>query len=289
MCLYPISAFRYLCKETGETGVRVSRHIPQFDEDLYTIEPLTLACGKCIECQQDKTREWSFRIMDEASKYKDNCCVTLTYNDENLPVDGNLCIRDYQLFLKLLRRHIGRVRYFVSGEYGGKFLRPHFHIILFGYKPDDLYYWSKSKSGQDLFRSSTIEKFWTKGFSSIGELSLNTAKYCAKYLQKYLYQTDSRLAGKVPPFIRMSTHPGIGSDYSPCLATDKLYKACKWVKTPRYYLKRADIDGVDLTALKANRRLKSILFQRSLSDLKKHRKFFEKNFKNCLTFYSDRV
>lgn len=291
MCLYPLSAFRSLNTLTGETSVRVSRSIPKHD-DNFVFDELLLPCGKCIECQQDKTKEWSFRIMDEASKYEHNCCLTLTYNDEFLPADLSLVKRDYQLFLKHFRKHVQSVRYFGCGEYGGKFLRPHYHIILFGYDPPDKYFWCKSKSGEDLYRSPIVEASWcdfsdirhpkSRGFSYVGDLDLRTAKYCAKYLQKYLFQTDSRLVGKRPPFVFMSTHPGIGGDFVKCLSTDKLYKASKWVKTPRYYLKQAEAAGIDLTSLKANRRLKSYMLQRSVADLKRHRKIFEKTFKKSL-------
>lgn len=282
MCLFP----KYAIYNQRLEFVPYSKR-NQVYTDLGTGEtfiPFPVPCGHCIECVQDYTREWTFRILDEASKYDKCCFLTLTYNDEHLPSDGSLNKRDYQLFLKRFRKSVGKVRYFGCGEYGGKFLRPHFHIILFGYYPSDCYYWCKSKSGEELFRSPTIEKYWSYGFSYVGAVSFSSAKYCAKYMQKYLFETDLRLADKLPPFTFMSTHPGIGGDYNKCLSTDKLYEAGKYVKTPRYYLKRAEADGINLTDLKANRRLKASFFDKSVDELAIHRKNVQKKFKNVLTF-----
>lgn len=237
------------------------------DKENYIYEVLDVPCGKCVECLEQYSREWSFRIMDEAEKYDNSCCVTLTYDDNHLPDD--LCVqrRHTQLFLKLLRKHYGKLRYFGCAEYGGKNFRPHYHIILFGVKFDDMFFWCKSKRGGDLFRSPLLERCWSYGYSYVGELSLSTAKYCAKYLQKYAFEKFPELKNRVPPFTFMSTHPGIGGSYEPCLSTDKLYKGGKWVKTPRYYLKRALVNGVDLTALKAVRASRSVMFARSRDEL----------------------
>ncbi len=279
MCLYP----RYAIYNNGIQFISYTERNDVY-RDVDTAEvffPFSVPCGKCIECAQDYTREWTFRILDEMSKYDKSCFLTLTYDSEHLPSDGSLVKRDYQLFLKRFRKNVCAVRYFGCGEYGGLKLRPHFHIILFGYYPDDAYFWCKSKSGEALFRSPTIEKLWPFGFSYVGAVSFSSAKYCAKYLQKYLFENDVRLKGKQRPFTFMSTHPGIGGDYTRCLSTDKLYEAGKWVKTPRYYLKKAEADGVDLTALKANRRSKSVFFDRTVEDLERRRK----NSKNFLKKY----
>lgn len=287
MCLYPKYGYR--------DNLNMFHFVPYSERNkIYTdlgtgeiFSVFPVKCGHCIECAEEYTREWSFRIMDEASQYEQNCFLTLTYNDEHLPEDGCLVKRDYQLFLKRFRKSVGKVRYFGCAEYGGIGLRPHYHIILFGYCPSDMYFWCKSKSGEDLYRSPTIEKLWTFGYSYVGLVSLSSARYCAKYLQKYLFDTDERMQDLVKPFTFMSTHPGIGGDYSKCLSTDKLYKAGKWVKTPRYYLKCADRDGYDLTDLKANRRFKALFFDRSLIDLVKRRKNLEKKFKKVLTNFLD--
>lgn len=72
-----------------------------------------LPCGKCRGCRLEKSRQWALRIMHEASLYDDNCFVTLTYDDEHLPKDGSLVKKDFQLFMKKLRKKFdSRIRFF---------------------------------------------------------------------------------------------------------------------------------------------------------------------------------
>ena len=47
--------------------------------------PVTVGCGKCIECLNAYSEEWATRIVDEASLYPLNCFVTLTYDNEHCP------------------------------------------------------------------------------------------------------------------------------------------------------------------------------------------------------------
>lgn len=240
MCLYPIDLYvndksKILWYDT-ETG-----------KPVYATMPVTVACGKCVECLQKYSEEWSFRIMGEASLYRDNCFITLTYNNEHLPDNGTLVKRDFQLFIKSLRERLApfRIRYFGCGEYGKKGLRPHYHIIIFNWKPSDLMFWKRDRSGVDLFRSRFIESIWKYGYSSVGALSLKSAKYCAKYMQKL----NDVKPGCIKPFLLMSTHPGIGYDTikKSMLDYDKIYFDGKSFHIPRYYLKVLERDGFDLT------------------------------------------
>lgn len=130
MCLFPIKAFLYTDIETGLRSVRFRK------SGNAPFEELSLPCGKCVECLMSYSNEWALRCVLEASLYRDNCMLTLTYRDN--PV--TLIKRDYQLFLKRLREALSplKIRYFGCGEYGARGQRPHFHIIIFGWKPDDL-------------------------------------------------------------------------------------------------------------------------------------------------------
>lgn len=94
----------------------------------------TVPCGQCIACRLNKVRDWTLRIMHEAKFYKDNVFLTITYSPENLPADGSIHKEDLQLFLKRLRKALGeeKIRYFACGEYGEKYSRPHYHLIIFG-------------------------------------------------------------------------------------------------------------------------------------------------------------
>ena len=98
-------------------------------------KPLIVSCGKCVECKSIRTDEWTSRIILESRQHKQNCFITLTYNDANIPTGNTLSKPDYQKFLKRLRFHLGRsaIRYFGCGEYGSLNSRPHYHFIIFGY------------------------------------------------------------------------------------------------------------------------------------------------------------
>lgn len=246
---------------------------------------LFVPCGKCLECSQSVSTEWALRICLEASLYERNCCLTLTYNDAHLPDGGLLCPRDYQLFLKRLRKAIApaKVRYFLSGEYGDKRGRPHFHVILFGYCPDDLVF-KFSRKGRDFYTSDFIQSVWayeskeptdfryrdkyydTIGHILVGMVDWHTAFYTAKYLQKLLFSNK-----EVPPFVRMSTRPGLGIDaFRPqWLQTDKVYFNGRTYRIPRYFYKVLDREGVVLDEIKSHHfaKARSMTFQLVCDDL----------------------
>ena len=229
-------------------------------------------CGKCKECLQEKSKEWAFRIMDEASLNVHNSFITLTYNDEHLPPNESVVKRDIQLFLKRLRKQLAkddiRIRYFCCGEYGDLKGRPHYHMIIFGWLPEDLEFLKITKRGENIYRSKFLEKIWPLGYVSVGDLTLQSAKYTALYMQKLV----KRRPGQDPPFQLMSKAPGIGAGaFDPKMVqTDKVYHAGKYVKLPRYYLTLAERQGIDLTQLKSIRAKKRQLFHKSIYELKKN-------------------
>lgn len=172
---------------------------------------------------------------------------------------------DVQKFVKRLRRHLEYVpkrksdkrdhckdiRYFVCGEYGTKTHRPHYHLIIFGWKPSDLELFFKSKKGSLVYRSKQVEKLWKFGISSVGDVNCGVAKYCARYVTKKF----ARLSEKkrldddfiIPEFTLQSTRfGGIGSPwlakYGDCLKTgmvnvrngDRVSRC----SIPKYYLDR---------------------------------------------------
>lgn len=164
--------------------------------------------------------------------------------------------------MKKLRDRIApiKVRYFACGEYGGSTSRPHYHAIIFGWRPSDLKYFYTS--GKDpLYLSRELERLWGHGFVTVGDLSLTSAKYVAKYLQKLRPPPE----GCDPPFVLMSNRPGIGyAGIDPAdVSTDKIYVHGRSHPLPRYFLKVLDRQCIDLTDLKAQRLKNSKLFRRS--------------------------
>ena len=61
-------------------------------------------CGKCINCKLDYAKEWALRIYHHASLEKENCFITLTYDNEHLPEDKSVHRQEVVNFIKKLRK-----------------------------------------------------------------------------------------------------------------------------------------------------------------------------------------
>lgn len=161
--------------------------------------------------------------MHEASLYESNSFVTFTYSTENLPADGNLHYRDFQLMLKRLRALGNFVRFFMSGEYGEVNFRPHYHAILFGYFPVDRVFYKTTKGGHQLYTSACLERAWRFGRCYIGSVTVQSAGYVARYalkgdnnaamVQGTVDVSSGEISYRTPEFMRCSLRPGIGADW----------------------------------------------------------------------------
>lgn len=184
--------------------------------DLYDGCQMLVPCGNCVACRIARSREWATRCVLEARAYGDNnCFITLTYSDEFLPKDKSLDKAAFQKFMKRLRKNSGKkIRYYMCGEYGELYHRPHFHACLFGFKPDDLQLFSVN-NGVKLFRSPLLEKCWKFGFVTVGEVTYQSAAYCARYVLKKMtgVVAESHYHGRLPEYNNMSLKPGIGMSY----------------------------------------------------------------------------
>lgn len=151
----------------------------------YVDLPLSLPCGRCIGCRLDKSLEWAIRCVHEASMYKHNSFITLTYDNNHLPMDHGLCLEDFQKFMKRLRKKYGEgIRFYHCGEYGAKLGRPHYHACLFNHDWSDKKLWKRTKSGELLYRSESLEALWPLGFSSTGTVTFQSAAYVSRYIMK---------------------------------------------------------------------------------------------------------
>lgn len=189
------------------------------------LSEVKIRCGQCIGCRLNTANAWAVRCVHEAQMHDVNSFITLTYDDNNLPMHGSLCYRDFQLFLKRLRKKVGPVRFYMCGEYGENFDRPHYHSLLFGVDFDDKRQANSIYSKHTIYRSATLEKLWPHGHSSIGEVNLTTAQYCASYTLKKVYGKNQsehysrvdpytgEINELVPEFSKMSLKPGIGASW----------------------------------------------------------------------------
>ena len=186
---------------------------------------MEVACGQCLGCRLDRSREWAARIVHEAQLYDDNCFITLTYDDEHLPKDGSLDKSHFQKFMKRLRKRFSdrKIRYYHCGEYGDQLDRPHYHACLFNFDFMDKEL-LKERDGNFLFVSQTLHELWPYGFSTVGELTFQSAAYCARYVLKkvngvlsqdhYLRCDENGVAYWLQPeYTTMSRRPGIGRDW----------------------------------------------------------------------------
>lgn len=223
-CFHPIPAFqRVLPDASGVRPVVFSRAKCSDDSPWRS---LTLPCGGCDGCLLSYSRQWAIRCMHEASLYERNCMVTLTYADEAMPSGCSLSKRDFQDFMKRLRRSIEpeRVRYFHCGEYGESFGRPHYHALLFGYTFPDRVVWT-NRGGFTVWRSAKLEQLWPYGHSEVGSVTFDSAAYVARYIFKKVrgpvaerhYRALDAETGEVvdrePEYTTMSRRPGVGADW----------------------------------------------------------------------------
>lgn len=205
-----------------------------------------IPCGKCSACRLAKRKEYAVRCAMEAKEYGDNCCfITLTYDEYHNK--GYLLKRDFQYFLKKLRNKGYKFRYFGCGEYGSINNRPHYHIILFGYRPKDLKVIGESETKQKLFTSEEISTLWNKGLVSVQNFEPGVASYVAGYVNKKIDDKGG--------FLLMSKKPGLGFNYlmknkdklleDDCIHDD--FGSLKKVIAPRYFSQLCDRFGIDRT------------------------------------------
>lgn len=170
-------------------------------QDKMTAGQITVPCGRCMPCRITRTQEWAHRIVHEQKISTDSSWVTLTYDDEHLPEFESLDKRHLQLYFKSLRKAVGKLRYYVSGEYGDQKERPHYHLCLFGVPETNPF----------------IRTCWPHGHVMVGKLTERSAAYTAKYIQKKLYGPLAIKyveSGRLPEFALMSRRPGIGIGFA---------------------------------------------------------------------------
>lgn len=240
-CYKPLQAYK-----TFSGAVRFDR--PRGAADA---EPLRLPCGQCIGCKLERARQWAVRCTHEASLYDENCMATLTYSDEWLPKGASLVPQDMTKFMKRLRRRIEprKVRFFGCGEYGDETMRPHYHLLLFGYDFPDKRIICSSKEYPE-WTSEILQETWGFGSTLLGSVSFESAAYVARYVTKkvtgpvaaghYRYAEDHGWVELEPEFGRMSRRPGIGRSWmeqfgNEVYPADAVISRGREAKPPRYY------------------------------------------------------
>lgn len=235
-CYKPLKG--YYSRMRNENGKRTILFSPR---DAYLDMPVHVACGRCIGCRLENSRQWAVRCTHEAQLHEENCFLTLTYDDEHLPKDLSLKKDHVQKFIKRLRRKYPEktIRYFYCGEYGENTDRPHYHICLFGidFHHDRKFYRFNSLD-QRLYNSKTLDRLWSKplkegdrpspiGHAVIGDLTYQSAAYVARYVTKKVsgkeqakkygekvnLKTGEISLLRTPEFAEGSRRPAIGKEW----------------------------------------------------------------------------
>lgn len=206
-CYFPLRWYEGPVKENGKINVVFNQR------DSWRGVELNLPCGKCSGCLMARSKQWAVRCIHEASLYEDNCFITLTYDDRNLPFNRSLDVGEFQDFMKRLRKQYGPgIRYFHCGEYGSKFGRPHYHALLFNHQFDDKVLLKETDSGSKIYISPSLMKLWPKGHSSVGDVTFKSASYVARYCMKKVDGLASNDA-LTREYVTMSRRPGIGKGW----------------------------------------------------------------------------
>lgn len=183
---------------------------------------MLVPCNKCSNCRKkDKNRLVSRLTLEEkisASAF----FVTLTYSPEHLPIINgvpSLNPHDATKFIKRVRNFLngkGKAgqykitkeqkaihdnlksqgkpfKYFLVGEYGDVYQRPHYHLILY-----------------NLHHSMEIPltRLWGKG--KIDFQKPNNAQATIQYSASYMVKQANHPYGAIKPFRTMSRNLGLG-------------------------------------------------------------------------------
>lgn len=231
---------------------------------------VTVPCGKCLGCRADQARQWAIRLHHHASLAyptldgrfsRPAWFLTLTYDDQNLPPAGALVPEDCQLFLKRLRKRLGKQKlsYYLCGEYGENTLRPHYHAVILGPDFPGRVAADHRRGVKDVWTDDVVSSAWPFGIHELSPVSFAACAYVAGYVAKKVkfahdpnrytrVDTDTgELFELQPEFSRMSRRPAIGRPFierywRDVYPRDYVPIEGKEYKPPRYYDRWMDQD-----------------------------------------------
>lgn len=162
-----------------------------------------------MPCRLNRRRLWTGRLLLEASAHTESVWCTLTYRTLPGPFtwrgkqySGGVSPGEIQLFMKRLRKAVApqRVRYFAVGEYGGRTLRPHYHVALFGTGNREEVACAWSRDGELI------------GHVHFGDCTPQSLAYNVSHITKGVGQQEEiEQWGMHPTFQRMSLRPALGA------------------------------------------------------------------------------
>lgn len=177
-----------------------------FISQCYVIDEVP--CGNCHHCRMSKVSDWITRLTAHAKYHKFVYFVTLTFREfssktpscliqETNSVCHNININHrfqlspltlnksiLQKFFKRLRKSGHKFSYFAVGEYGHKFGRPHYHIILYSQNEISKLSLYKAWSLQGyVFGNIDCQNLYQNG-----TLNADSGKNAFNYVCKYMFK-----------------------------------------------------------------------------------------------------
>lgn len=294
-CFYPKQALRL--NALTKAGKSVIRFISDDSAKAYSLANPSgsqllsgLPCGQCTGCRLERSRQWAIRCMNEADLHAANSFITLTFDDDNLKVRDNpmsLDKSEFQRFMKRFRKRVFNVRYYMCGEYGELFKRPHYHAIIFGYDfPDKVLH--KVKDNMRYYTSSLLSELWPYGFNVVTDVTFDTCAYVARYIMKkhlgkdawknyidYIDQDTGEIVGhRIPEYTTMSRRSGIGKAWletylQDVYPRDKIFMRGRgFSRPPKYYDSLFEIiNPEEHSRIKQDRILQASLNPKSVQQL----------------------
>lgn len=308
----------------------------------YRDMEIKIPCGNCIGCRLERSRQWAVRCLHEAQMHDANSFITLTFNPENLPEYGSLQKDIFTRFMKRFRRKLEtyhafctldqkpikktrkkvkghqpyKIRYFHGAEYGDELMRPHHHVIIFGFDFPDKEEWKiNGRKGIKLYRSKLLEELWVNpetneslGYSSIGEATFDSMAYVARYCTKKIngkeaddhYNTGELITDSdgnescvylQPEYATFSKFPPLGKEYydkykEDMWATDSVTVNGFQVLPPKYYFKVLEKENPELAKeikKKRNEQMKNSEIEKFEFELDKTIRLRAKEYHKMLT------
>lgn len=212
-----------------------------------------IPCRMCNLCRRTKRKQWKERAEYEFKNKIFGAFVTLTYEDEKLPIvkgnDGKLRAtlkyRDIHKYIDRLRKYIKehtelqnkmcnpKFTYIGVGEYGQNgqiFDRPHYHILFFGLDHE--------------YNKKLILKEWKNGFIDSKPILKGGINYVLKYMDKQImgkngkWETYRRYGLEEP---KQFQSKGFGAklyynNYENAVKNNgQIKKGNKYIQIPQYY------------------------------------------------------
>lgn len=218
MCLSPVSITRELA------GRKYTQVVP---------------CNHCVECKSKEQQAFVNRCSQAAKDLGNVWFITLTYNEDNVPVqydlDGEIQevnpetgevmfapsarhrtldrqdIKNWKKRVKMrYERKYGKklsLNYMICGEYGPQTHRPHYHAMFFGLDQD-----AKNMLEQDWKENYGFTFFkYVPSFSIDGVNQVDrVSKYCSKYCIKVEELEDEQVKQHLVQKPRKMTSKGLG-------------------------------------------------------------------------------